>query len=84
MSYCKNCGTKLDYNEKFCPKCGASLDTEEVGSIPQKPASIVNQTESIVHHPINRLCKIRPMAIRQPPSFLLMYRIPFMWLNLKK
>lgn len=48
MSYCKNCGTKLDYNEKFCPKCGASLDTEEVGSIPQKPASIVNQTESIV------------------------------------
>ena len=48
MNYCKNCGTKLNCNEKFCPKCGASLDTEEVGSIPQKPASIVNQTESIV------------------------------------
>lgn len=35
MNYCKNCGTRLDDNEKFCPKCGASVDTEEVGSIPQ-------------------------------------------------
>ena len=28
MSFCKECGTKLDENAKFCPNCGASVNSE--------------------------------------------------------
>lgn len=30
MSYCKNCGTKLDDEAKFCPKCGNPISDEVV------------------------------------------------------
>ena len=24
-NYCKHCGNKVEFNEKFCPKCGTKL-----------------------------------------------------------
>ena len=27
--YCKNCGNKLNENEKFCPNCGHSVNIIE-------------------------------------------------------
>lgn len=40
MSYCKNCGTKIDYNAVICPKCGVAQK-----DISDKPA--VNDSGSI-------------------------------------
>lgn len=28
--FCKNCGTKVEDNSKFCPNCGSALDVVEV------------------------------------------------------
>ena len=28
--FCKNCGTKVEDNAKFCPNCGSALDVVEV------------------------------------------------------
>ena len=37
MNYCKNCGTKLEDNQKFCPKCGIALDIDESVNVHQNP-----------------------------------------------
>ena len=37
MNYCKNCGTKLEDNQKFCPKCGIALDIDKSVNVHQNP-----------------------------------------------
>jgi hypothetical protein len=34
MSYCPNCGNKIDENMVFCPRCGASLKSASPGQPP--------------------------------------------------
>lgn len=36
MSFCKECGTKLDENSKFCPNCGASVNSDSAEQVSRK------------------------------------------------
>jgi cytochrome c biogenesis protein CcdA len=37
MSYCPNCGKKVDETMTFCPNCGASLKTATYQGVPSPP-----------------------------------------------
>lgn len=42
--YCKNCGSVIERNAKFCPDCGAAQN----GAAPQQPViNVVNQNTNI-------------------------------------
>lgn len=30
--FCKNCGTEVKYNQKFCPKCGEKCLNENINN----------------------------------------------------
>lgn len=36
MSFCKECGTRLDENSKFCPNCGASINSDSAEQVSRK------------------------------------------------
>ncbi len=38
MSYCPNCGNKVDDTMSFCPRCGATLKATTPGQAPPPPA----------------------------------------------
>ena len=38
MPYCKNCGSEIALDAKFCPKCGAPATFELTAQAPQEPA----------------------------------------------
>ena len=45
MSYCGGCGTKLETNQKFCPKCGKPIEYNQQ----QAKVNIVNSTTANIN-----------------------------------
>lgn len=37
MTFCKNCGTKLNPQDEFCPNCGTKNETPQQPQQPQQP-----------------------------------------------
>ena len=73
MPFCRNCGTKLEEEAKFCPECGTAQSaaaTEEASSIPpiepeivEPKASGVLNVGSLVWSILNLIFCCMPLAI---------------------
>lgn len=37
MTFCKNCGAKLNPQDEFCPNCGTKNETPQQPQQPQQP-----------------------------------------------
>ena len=69
--YCKNCGSEVNQNDKFCPSCGCQI-TEEVSPVNGDPID----SKSEVNKKSSGLKKSSKIIIA--PQFL---QIPLYFLN---
>jgi rRNA maturation endonuclease Nob1 len=68
MSFCTECGQRLEAGDKFCPNCGQRVDDSEISAQKSPPSEKVSVPSKKPKERISRLAEV-PSHVRIAPIY---------------